>query len=287
MRTGYADLHLHTHWSDGLHSPREVVEAADRAALTWVAITDHDTVAGLDEGSAGAQRIGIGFVPALELSVAYRDQDLHVLAYWIDSADSALLTLLDQVCRARATRARRIVRRLHGLGVRLSMDAVMRQARSSRSLGRAHIARALIEAGEVFTFAEAFARYLGFGAPAYVAKETVGPVEGLRVLREAGGVPVLAHPGIYQMDEAWEILIREGLAGIECDHPMHTPEQAAGLRRLAERYDLVPTGGSDFHGGDSPQSSIGGTKVEAIVLDRLYARRRGDGGALGHLPCCP
>lgn len=273
MRRGYADLHLHTHCSDGLCSPSEVVETAAGAALTWMAITDHDTVDGLDEGSAEAQRVGIGFVPAIELSVEYRDQDLHVLAYWIDPTDPGLLTLLERASRARIKRARLIVSRLHGLGVRLSMDAVMEQARSSKSLGRAHIARALIEAGHVGTFADAFARYLGFGAPAYTPKETVSPVEALRVLREAGGVPVLAHPGVYQMDGTWEVLVRAGLAGIETDHPMHSARQVAGFRRLAERYDLVPTGGSDFHGGDFPQSSIGGTKVEALALDRLYARR--------------
>jgi predicted metal-dependent phosphoesterase TrpH len=249
------------------------VETAARVALTWVAITDHDTVDGLEEGSAEAQRVGIGFVPGVELSVEYRDQDLHILAYWVDPADHGLSTLLEQVSRSRVVRARRILSRLHGLGVRLSMDAVAEQARASRSLGRAHIARALIEIGEAGTFADAFARYLGFGAPAYVPKETVGPVEALRVLREAGGVPVLAHPGIYQLDGTWEILLRAGLAGIETDHPMHTAKQVAGFRRLAERYDLVATGGSDFHGGDSPQSPIGGTKVEATALDRLYERR--------------
>ena len=273
MRRGYADLHLHTHYSDGLCSPAEVMEAAARADLSWVAITDHDTVEGLDEGSAAAQRLGIGFVPAVELSVDLCGQDLHILAYWIDAADPDLLSLLEQMSQSRIARARRIISRLHALGVRLSMEAVRKQAHRSRSLGRAHIARALVEAGETGSFADAFARYLGFGAPAYVAKETASPSEALRVIRAARGVPVLAHPGICRMDGAWEILLEGGLQGLETEHPMHSARQVARLRRLAEQHDLVTTGGSDFHGGGYPQSSVGGTRVEADVLDRLYARR--------------
>jgi predicted metal-dependent phosphoesterase TrpH len=273
LRRGYADLHLHTHYSDGLCSPAEVVEAAARAGLSWVAITDHDTVGGLDEGSAAAQRLGIGFVPAVELSIEFRGQDFHILAYWIDPADHDLSILLEQVSRSRIARARRILSRLHGLGVRLSMEAVKKQAPLTHALGRAHIARALVEAGEAGSFADVFARYLGLGGPAYVPKETVGPGEALRVLRAAGGVPVLAHPGIYQMDGAWETLLNEGIGGIETEHPMHTAKQAAGLRRLAARYNLVATGGSDFHGGGVPQSQVGGIRVEACVLDRLFARK--------------
>ena len=133
MRRGYADLHLHTHYSDGLCAPGEVVKMAVRAGLSWVAITDHDTVDGLEEGRVEAQRVGIGFVPAVELSVGFRDQDFHILAYWIDPGDSGLSTVLDQASRSRMVRARRIVSRLHGLGVRLPIEAV-RPARSPMPL---------------------------------------------------------------------------------------------------------------------------------------------------------
>jgi predicted metal-dependent phosphoesterase TrpH len=243
------------------------------AALSWVAITDHDTVGGLGEAATEAQRLGIGMVPAVELSVEYRGQDFHILAYGIDPEDRGLQGLLEQAFLSRLVRARRIVSRLHSLGVRLEMDAVREQARSSCAIGRAHIARALVAAGQSGSFADAFARYLGDGAPACVRKETVDPVEALRVLRQAGGVPVLAHPGIYRMAGLWEVFLRGGIAGIETDHPMHTAEQAEGLRRLAKRYDLVATGGSDFHGGGFPQSVVGCRRVDAGALDLLLARK--------------
>ena len=244
-----------------------------RKGLAWLAITDHDTVAGLEEAGERAGRVGIGFVPGVELSVDFRDQDFHILAYWIAPADPELTRLLEQASRSRVERARRILTLLHPLGLTLRMEEVERQALLSRSLGRAHIARALVESGQVGTFAEAFDRYLGCRAPAYVPKETVDPVRALTILRGAGGVPVLAHPGIYRLEGALEVLLQGGLAGIETEHPTHTAEQAANLRRLATRHGLVATGGSDFHGGDSAQSLIGTTKVEARTLDELYARR--------------
>jgi len=273
LREGYADLHVHTRHSDGLRSSREVVELAARAGLSWVSVTDHDTVAGLGEAQMAADRTGVGLAPAVELSVEFQDQDFHILGYWIDPEDPDLCLLLSEIRESRLRRARQITSRLHGMGVRVSFEEVQEQATGAGFLGRPHVAQALLAGGWVQSFPEAFARYLGHDAPAYVAKDPLSPARALGVLRNAGGVPVLAHPGAYQLNGAWNIFLKEGLQGIETEHPTHTRDQVAGFRRLAERYDLTQTGGSDFHGRGIGEVPIGGTRVHARVLDQLAARR--------------
>jgi predicted metal-dependent phosphoesterase TrpH len=273
LRHGYADLHTHTHFSDGLHSPREVIEFAARAELSWVAVTDHDSVEGLEEARGEAGRAGVGLVPGVELSVEFQGQDFHILGYWIDAADADLAALLSEVSNARIQRARRIVSRLHSVGVNLPFERVRAQARSRRYLGRPHVAHALISGGWVRTFREAFARYLGKDAPAYVPKDPLEPARALGILRKAGGVPVLAHPGAYRLDAVWDIFLREGLQGLETEHPKHSAEQAAGFRRLAGRHGLTMTGGSDFHGDGISDAAVGDTRVDASVLDQLAARK--------------
>ncbi len=273
MHRGYADLHVHTHRSDGLHSPAEVVEMAVRANLSWLAITDHDTIDGLPEAQAAATRLGIGLVPGLELSVGYLGQDFHVLGYWIDPADQRLKELLAEVSAARVARARAIVRKLYALGVNLSYEEVLEQAKSPRAVGRPHVALALVKGGRVGSFAEAFARYLGSEAPAYVGKAPVDPARALGVIRRAGGVPVLAHPGAYHLNGALRVFIKEGLQGLETEYPRRGPEEAASFRRIADRHGLAITGGSDFHGVGISDVPLGGVRVDARLLDHLAARK--------------
>jgi predicted metal-dependent phosphoesterase TrpH len=270
---GCVDLHVHTSFSDGFYRPREVVSLAVEAGLTHLAVTDHDTVAGLAEAETEADRAGIGFIPGLELSVEYDSQDLHLLAYWIDRSDPGLNELLREVGRLRKQRARQIVASLHRLGVALRYEQVERCADGSMTIGRPHVARALVEDGWVCSIPEAFARYLRVGAPAYVAKGAQDPVKALRILREAGGVPVLAHPGTYRLDGSFRLLLEGGLQGIEAEHPAHTPQQAEAFRRLAKRHGLVATGGSDFHGGEISEFKIGSRSVPVEVLENLAARR--------------
>ncbi len=273
MLEGTADLHVHTRFSDGLASPVEIMEMGVRAGLSWISVTDHDTVAGLGEAKMEAGKIGIGFVPGVELSVEFRGQDFHVLGYEVDPEDPELMRLLTEIRESRAARATRIVGRLHALGVNLPMESVRRHVGVSGLIGRPHVAEALLSEGWVESFGEAFMRYLGKDAPAYVRKDPVEPRRALAVIRRAGGVSALAHPGAYDLDDSWQVFVREGLQGLETVHPKHTPEAVAGFRRLAERYHLVATGGSDYHGRGGAETPIGGVRVEASVVDEIQARK--------------
>jgi predicted metal-dependent phosphoesterase TrpH len=273
LHTGLADLHIHTDYSDGLHSPEEVVNMGSRAGLSWIAVTDHDTVDGLPEASAAADRLGIGFIPGVELSVCHQGQDFHILGYWIDAEDPDLQILLGDMVVARRDRVREMLNHLHGLGLSLSMQDVVESAGRSHVLGRPHVAAALVRLGLATTVREVFARYLGTQAPAYVEKKTVDPITALRVIRNAGGVPVLAHPGAYRLDGVLMLLVGAGLQGLESDYPKHAPDERAYFRRLAGRHGLVTTGGSDFHGGAATDIPVGGIRVDARWLDHLAARK--------------
>ncbi len=273
MRKATADLHVHTRCSDGLCSPKEVVELAAQAGLSWISVTDHDTTIGLEEARGAAERVGIGFVPGVELSVEHGGQDFHILGYWIDPEYPELVDLLAEVVVARQERAHRIINRLHALGVNLAFEQIEIHRWCPGYVGRPHVAQALIDGGWVSTFPEAFSRYLGKDAPAYVGKAPVEPARALGALRRAGGVSVLAHPGAYRLNGALDIFVRAGLQGIEVEHPKHSPDMVAGYRRLAERLGLATTGGSDFHGRGMSEIPIGGTRVDAGLLEPLAARK--------------
>lgn len=273
MRRGGADLHVHTSYSDGFYAPGEVVALAAEAGLTHLAVTDHDTVAGLSEAAAEADEVGIGLIPGIELSVEHEDQDFHLLGYWVDPDHAGLIDHLVKVESLREERVRQILTSLHRLGVVVDYDQVEQCAVGSKTLGRPHVARAMVADGWVSSVPEAFARYLRVGAPAYVAKLPLDPKTALRILRDAGAVPVLAHPGTYRLNGVFRLFLEGGLQGIEVEHPAHTPRQVEGFLRLAERHGLVATGGSDFHGGDISDCGIGTRRVSIQVLDELAARR--------------
>jgi hypothetical protein len=265
---GSVDLHCHTTASDGTFTPRELVEEAQRRGLLAIAVTDHDSVAGIDEATSKGAEVGVEIVPGLELSTDVDDGEVHILGYFIDREDKDLLDLLESQRESRLQRVRKMLDRLSGMGVQLSMDEVQRFS-DGGPLGRPHVAQALIRAGQVGSWDEAFSRYIGRHAPAYVRRSKLSPHDAVRAILASGGVPVLAHPGLSGHDDMIPSLVEEGLAGIEAIYPDHSEEQRMRYVGLADRYGLIVTAGSDCHG---PKSSSG-TRVGLATTDYGIVRQ--------------
>ncbi|WP_028611132.1 PHP domain-containing protein [Paenibacillus harenae] len=281
---GNADLHTHTTASDGMQPPAENVRLAKTAGLAAVAITDHDTVAGVEEAAREGERIGITVVPGVEISTVADGHDIHILGYYTDNEDKKWLERLAGLRGTRDRRNEMIVDKLRELGIPISMDDVLAAARDSGkspghakdgSVGRPHIAEALIRQGYAADMKEAFDRYLASGAAAYVNPPRVHPFEAIEWIKEAGGTCVIAHPGLYDDDRLVEELILHGAQGIEVFHSDHGEEEEERYARLASKHGLIVTGGSDFHGirhGQIFHGAIGSRTVPDEVLRQLNAR---------------
>ena len=268
MSDGSVDLHCHTTASDGTFTPGALVEEARRRGLLAIAVTDHDSVAGIDEAAAKGAAVGVEVVPGLELSTDVDDGEVHILGYLIDREDRDLRDLLESQRQSRLQRVRKMLDRLSDLGVQLSMDEVRRFS-DGGTLGRPHVAQALIWAGQVGSWDEAFSRYIGRHAPAYVRRSKLSPHDAVRAIRAAGGVPVLAHPGLSGHDDMIHSLVEAGLAGIEAIYPDHSEEQRTRYAGLARQYGLIVTAGSDCHG---PKSSSG-TRIGLATTDYGVVRQ--------------
>jgi hypothetical protein len=245
------DLHIHTTASDGQYTPSQIIAMAKDKGITCLSITDHDTVAGIAEGAEAARQAGIDFIPGIEISVQGH-RELHILGYHIDPHNHALVAMCSEFAENRAKRGERILDYLQGYGITLALEQVLVHTKNGL-LGRPHFARALVEAGYVGTTREAFDRYLG--TPAFDAIERPKPsfAEGIKIIANAGGLAVLAHPALLKLDDhALETLLRElienGLGGIEAFYSTHTQAQTGFYLSLCEKYRLTVTGGSDFHG---------------------------------------
>lgn len=247
MLTGTIDLHLHTTCSDGLDTPEEMVASALEQEYTVIAITDHDTVAGVERAIRAAEGYPLEVVPGIELSAMDGDDDIHILGYYINYTNPEFLDRISFFMEKRLERAEKIVESLNYLGLDISLDSVLKIAHGA-PIGRPHIAEALLSEKLIDRYAEAFIRYIGFKGPAYVPKYRITPFEAIELIRSNGGVPVIAHPCSIQRDEIIPNLVDYGLMGIEAVHPLHTPEKQDHYRRMAEQYGLVVTGGSDWHG---------------------------------------
>ena len=266
------DLHLHTTFSDGSRTPTDVLSLAGKAQVSALAITDHDTVAGLPEAIAAGRSLGIEVIPGIELSSRWGQMELHILGYFLDWNDLELQRQLTRFQDARHVRNPRIIEKLNALGIDLTYEEV-RSLAGNDSVGRPHIARVLIEKGYVTSAKEAFDRYLADGAAAYVPRELPEPAEAMAVIRAARGIPVLAHPswldrseGIYKICEQLKAV---GLAGIEVHYSSHRPEQTAAYLDVARRLDLLVTGGSDFHGVTKPDVEVGIGRGQLKVPEAL------------------
>lgn len=273
----WCDFHTHTTASDGTERPAGNVRTAMEAGLAGVAITDHDTVAGIEAALEEGNRCGILVIPGVEISTAAGGQDIHVLGYYVDYKDPLFLERLEQLRGVRERRNEMMVQKLAELGIPISMEEVLaRQSgkgESNGSIGRPHIAEVLVDKGVVSSMDEAFKRYLGKRGAAYVSPPRIHPEEAVRWIHEAGGAAVLAHPGLYGDDELVRQLVKDaGLDGIETDHADHSPEEAAKYGELAAMYGLVTTAGSDYHGyrnGAVFHAPLGSKKAPLSVAERL------------------
>ena len=265
------DLHIHTTFSDGDMTPEEVVKEAERFGLAGIAITDHDEVAGVDVAMEAA---GSGFevVPGVELSTSDGKSDIHILGYLIDTKSGELRKYLDLFRDARRTRGIRMVERLQKMGVDIEVGAVLERA-GGGSVGRPHIAAALVENGAVDSVEAAFKKYIGFHSPAYVAKYQLKPSDAFRLIRETGGVGGMAHPGTTRRDDLITGFIAEGMRAIEVYHPKHSEGDIARYRRLGEKLGLVVTGGSDSHGMRNEKLHIGARTVPRSTIELLKKAR--------------
>jgi predicted metal-dependent phosphoesterase TrpH len=268
---GKADLHMHTTYSDGMLSPEELVERAKAAGLTTISITDHDNVGAVDDGTACGKTAGIEVIPGVELSASIEEQDIHILAYFFDHRNQNLLDYLAFFRIERVKRAERIVEKLNGLKVPLKFESVLEQA-GTGSIGRPHIANALLEEGLTESYHEAFWKYLGFGKPAYEKKYQVSPQAAIELIASAGGLSFIAHPANMIEEKVLFELINAGVDGIEVIHPSHSPERVMHYSGIVNEYFLLASGGSDFHGGRKNDNEIFGKYY--ISEDHVETMRR-------------
>jgi len=270
------DLHLHTTASDGALRPADLVARAAGAGITTLSVTDHDTTGGLDEARAAAVSRGLAFVSGIEITAVEDEQDVHILGYFLDPSGEALRRFLSRQRDDRIRRVREMAARLESLGVPIDPDPLIaRGLEEGRSVGRPHVAAALLARGYVQSWDEAFQKYLEKGRPAFVARCGASAVDVVRVIHDAGGVASLAHPGLSRIDPLIPRLAVGGLDAIEARHTEHDAETEARYRQLAAAFGLAVSGGSDFHGdaGARPRE-LGAVTMSAEDFAGLEARRR-------------
>jgi 3',5'-nucleoside bisphosphate phosphatase len=266
----YVDLHMHSTASDGALPPTAVVEAARAAGLEAIALTDHDTVAGVTEARAAGERLGVRVVAGVELSAHDADREIHLLGLHLQNVDEVEHRLAE--FRAmRHRRAEQIVAKLNALSIPVTLESVLAES-AGGAVGRPHIARALIAGRWARDHREAFDRYLGYGRPAYVAKERLTSADAVRIAHDAGGICVFAHPGQDGSRERVERLVAAGLDGLEVRHPSLSAEDQLRLNALVDHFGLVRSGGSDWHGQTEGPRTIGMMQVPADWLERQEER---------------
>ena len=276
------DLHIHTTASDGTFTPSEIVAHAVKLKLKAIAITDHDTLAGSGEALSSGIPAALEFLTGVEISAAppplyHQAGSFHLLGYSIRLDDAVLNRTLEKLQAARKNRNPAIIDRLNALGISISLDEV-RALAGEAQLGRPHIAQLMVNKGVVSSIDEAFDQFLGADKPAYVDKYRVKCSHAIAAILEAGGIPVLAHPGLLeyesdqQLDELIGLVKQMGIQGIEVYYPEHTADQTVLFKELAQRHDLLMTGGTDFHGGIHPEIEMGSGKGNLHISYELYQK---------------
>ena len=266
------DLHIHSNYSDGKFSPEELISKAYDLGLTVISISDHDSVDGIPSAVSAARSYpGFTLIPAVEISTDVPRGEIHILGYFIDYTSPELLETLQMMRNSRVERARKMVAKLVGLGVNIEWERVQEIAEGS-TIGRPHIAQAMQEKGYIMSFKEAFNKYIGRNGPAYVERDKMTPVEAVKLVIKSGGLPVFAHPITFRDYESVIVdLITAGMVGLEVYYNNSTIEDIRKVLSLAEKYNLIPTGGSDYHGIEPDEVPIGGVEVPLSSAERLIA----------------
>jgi predicted metal-dependent phosphoesterase TrpH len=267
----FADLHLHTFFSDGTFSPEELVGYGQRLGFAALALTDHDSVEGCPRMVAACEAAGIFFVPGTELTAEHNDTEIHILGYFVDTQNEKFLSDIARFQAVRQNRIREMVARLNELNVPLEVETVFALA-NCKSPGRPHVARALVKAGLVANLDEAFERFLKKSRPAWVPKAKMSALEAIELIHRAGGLAVVAHPGLNRTDDVIPALVEAGLDGIECFHTKHSTTTSERYLEMADKFHLLITGGSDCHGFSKGKPLIGTVKLPYEHVEKLKAK---------------
>jgi 3',5'-nucleoside bisphosphate phosphatase len=279
MTTDKIDLHLHTNKSDGRLSPTELVRLAHKGGVRRMALTDHDTTAGVEEAMAAGKDLGVEVIPGVELGTDSRSGDLHMLGLFLDYQDAAFQATMARFREGRVARVHTIVSNLAGAGVNISVERVFEIA-GEASVGRPHVAQALLEAGYIKSMPEAFEKWLAYGGPGDVPRDKLSPEDAIGLIHAVGGLAVVAHP--YEGRNVLEMLpglAEAGLDGVETYYQGYGPDRVGELVAVCAKLDLLPTGGSDFHGfplagHEEIVNYPGSVEIPPSVLDALEARRQ-------------
>lgn len=265
------DLHIHTNHSDGFYSPIELIQKVKEAGLDIISITDHDNLSAIYEASSFGKELGIEVIPGLELSSDIGDREVHILGYFIDPDNRELERYLKFFREERLKRAIRIVNKLKGFGLSISIEDVLEQAKNS-AIGRPHIAQAMLEKGLITNYYEAFIKYIGNNGPAFEKKVHISPQSVVKIISDAGGLSFIAHPG-NMPESLLKELIEEGIDGIEVIHPSHDSFLAKFYKGIVNEYFLLESGGSDFHGGKrGDEENLGNYYMSISVLEAMRKR---------------
>lgn len=256
QQDGWADLHVHTTWSDGVFSPQHLIQKAAEIGIRAIAVTDHDAVRGIKEAAQEGEMCGVEVLSGIELSTTNGIHDVHILGFLFDPEDPYILEYVDFFQKERQKRARKIMNRLREMGVRLNVEFVIANA-GHGAVGRPHIADALMEEGYALTYDEAFYKYIGDGKPAFVEKPKITPSEGMQLIHRGGGLSFLAHPGMDLTEAEIMAIIKQGLDGIEILHPTHSEEKVNYFYKFARDNNLLVSGGSDCHGDRKGKMMMG------------------------------
>jgi predicted metal-dependent phosphoesterase TrpH len=266
----FADLHLHTQFSDGTFTPEELAGHGARLGFAALALTDHDSVEGCARMAAACAAAGIEFIVGAELTAEHDHTEVHILGYFLDTQNQTLLTEIARFQAVRQQRIREMVARLNKLNVPLGVESVFALA-NCKSPGRPHVARALVKEKLIGNLDEAFEKYLKKGRPAWVPKTKMSALESIELIHQAGGLAVMAHPGLNRTDEIIPGLADAGLDGIECFHTKHSTVMSERYLEIAEKHHLLVTGGSDCHGFSKNKPLIGTVRVPFMYVEKLMA----------------